>query len=168
MMTPYITAGRVAAGIAAALVLLATGCAAHPETEPAAVAAETVPPTADAEMPAPALSPTAAAAAPESAPSTIRLTVTGESASALIRDVVVTEDTGDANEATTVRSLPWSTEVTLTEGEMERLVKVVVFAKNADGTPGNLACEISVNGERVASEQTSGYRPVTCLDIASH
>lgn len=147
-------------GLAVALVAVLAGCATRGEA------------TVESSPPAPAASeaPTAPAGAasttPTSAASTIRLTVTGDAANALIRDVIVTRDTGDAAEDTRVQSLPWETEVQLTDREMDRLIKVVLFAKNTDGVRGELECEISIDGERVAHERTSGREPITCLELA--
>lgn len=147
-------------GVAVALVAVLAGCATRGEAT-----VESSPPTPTASE-APTAPAGAASTTPESAASTIRLTVTGEAANALIRDVIVTRDTGDAAEDTRVQSLPWETEVQLTDREMDRLIKVVLFAKNTDGVRGELECEISIDGERVAHERTSGREPITCLELA--
>ncbi|RLP74142.1 hypothetical protein D9V32_13960 [Mycetocola tolaasinivorans] len=88
--------------------------------------------------------------------------MTGDAGTALIRNVVV-RSASESEGNTTKRALPWSAESSLSAADAAGYHKVVLFAKNVDGSRGALSCEITINGEVVASQHTTGYKPITCL-----
>lgn len=158
---------RSGTALAAAGILLLTGCATGPKPDATAESSPTATPDARV-VSEPPVDP-AATESPE-VPATsgerrVEFTVTGDAGTALIRNVVVRTDT-DADVDATTRALPWSESTTLSAADAGAFHKLVLFAKNIDGSRGNLTCEIRIDGEIVATQHTSGYQPVTCLYLS--
>ncbi|MFC4223594.1 hypothetical protein [Lysinibacter cavernae] len=150
-------------------VMTLSGCAASDSAQPqqSASVQPSAPPTPNASNPDVAETPGLVNKTAETtAETTVEFRVTGDAGTALVRNVVVLTD-ADSNGDTTKHDLPWSETVTLTAAETEGFHKLVLFAKNVDGERGNISCEITVNGEAVAAEQTTGFQPVTCLYVSN-
>ncbi|WP_043322397.1 hypothetical protein [Mycetocola saprophilus] len=155
--------------LASAGVLLLAGCATGPRPDATASASASPSASADARIASePPVEPGATASPTETGTDgerRVEFTVTGDAGSALIRNVVVRTDT-DADVDATARALPWNDTQTLSAEDAAGFHKLVLFAKNIDGSRGNLTCEIRIDGEIVATQHTTGYQPVTCLYLS--